>query len=157
MTAANTAPDPAGTADREIGTTRIFAAPRRLVWKAWSTPEHLGQWWGPNGFTTTTKVFELKPGGQWLFTMHGPDGTDYRNDIVFTAVVEPERLEYDHGPSPVFHTTVTFEEEGENSTKLSMTALFPTVEERNRTVEKFGAIEGMKQTLGRLADYLAGL
>lgn len=154
MTATNTAPD---TADREIGTTRVFAAPRALVWKAWSTPEHLGQWWGPNGFTTTTKVFELKPGGQWLFTMHGPDGTDYRNDIVFTAVVEPERLEYDHGPSPVFHTTVTFEEEGENSTKLSMTAIFPTVEERNRTVEKFGAIEGMKQTLGRLADYLAGL
>lgn len=154
MTATNTAPD---TADREIGTVRIFDAPRRLVWKAWSTPEHLGQWWGPNGFTTTTKVFELKPGGQWLFTMHGPDGTDYRNDIVFTAVLEPERLEYDHGPSPVFHTTVTFEEEGENSTKLSMTALFPTVEERNRTVEKFGAIEGMKQTLGRLADYLASL
>lgn len=143
------------TTDREIGSTRIFDAPRDLVWKAWTDPEHLGKWWGPNGFTTTTKKFELKPGGEWLFVMHGPDGTDYRNDITFTAVVEPERIEYDHGPSPVFHTTVILEEEDAGKTRLTMTALFPTAAERNRTVEKFGAIEGMKQTLGRLADYLA--
>jgi uncharacterized protein YndB with AHSA1/START domain len=143
------------TADREIGTTRVFDAPRSLVWKVWTDPEHLGEWWGPNGFTTTTKVFELRPGGEWLFTMHGPDGTDYRNDITFTDVVEPVRIEYDHGPSPVFHTTVIFAEESGNKTKLSMTALFPTVAERNRTVEKFGAIEGMKQTMGRLEEYLA--
>jgi uncharacterized protein YndB with AHSA1/START domain len=142
-------------AEREIASTRVFDAPRELVWKAWSDPEHLGKWWGPNGFTTTTKVFELKPGGQWLFIMHGPDGTDYRNDITFSAVVEPERIEYDHGPSPSFHTTVTFDVEDENKTKLSMTALFQTKAERDRTVEKFGAIEGMKQTLGRLADHLA--
>lgn len=145
------------TSAREIGSTRIFEAPRALVWMVWTDPEHIAKWWGPNGFTTTTKTFELKPGGQWLFTMHGPDGTDYRNDITFTEVIEPERIEYDHGPSPVFHTTVTFEEEGADRTKLSMTALFPTVEERNRTVEKFGAIEGMKQTLGRLADYVESL
>jgi uncharacterized protein YndB with AHSA1/START domain len=143
------------TTEREIGSTRVFDAPRELVWKVWTDPEHIGRWWGPNGFTTTTKQFELKPGGLWLFTMHGPDGTDYRNEITFTAVAKPERLEYDHGPSPVFHTTVTFEEEGDRKTKLSMTALFPTRAERDRTVEKFGAIEGMKQTLGRLADYVA--
>jgi uncharacterized protein YndB with AHSA1/START domain len=142
------------TAEREIGSTRIFDAPRELVWKAWSDPEHLAKWWGPNGFTTTTKVFEFKPGGQWLFVMHGPDGTDYRNDITFSAVVEPERIEYDHGPSPIFHTTVTFDVEDENKTKLSMTALFQTKAERDRTVEKFGAIEGMNQTLGRLENYL---
>jgi uncharacterized protein YndB with AHSA1/START domain len=57
---------------------------------------------GPNGFTTTTKVFELKPGGQWLFTMHGPVSTNYRNDITFTDLLKPERLEYDHGPSLIF-------------------------------------------------------
>lgn len=145
------------TSDREIGSTRTFEAPRALVWMVWTDPEHLAKWWGPNGFTTTTKKFELKPGGEWLFTMHGPNGTDYRNEITFTDVVEPERIEYDHGPSPVFHTTVTFEEEGTDRTKLSMTALFPTVAERDRTVEKFGAIEGMKQTLGRLADYVESL
>lgn len=152
MTAAAT-----DTRDREIGTTRIFEAPRTLVWTAFTDPEHLAKWWGPNGFTTTTKKFELVPGGEWLFTMHGPDGVDYRNEITFTDVVEPERLEYDHGPSPVFHTTVTFEEEDERQTKLTMTALFPTVEERNRTVEKFGAIEGMKQTMNRLGEYVESL
>ena len=152
MTAADTALD---TADREIAATRVFDAPRSLVWTVWTDPKHLAEWWGPNGFTTTTKVFDLRPGGEWLFTMHGPDGTDYRNDITFTVIIGPERLEYDHGPSPVFHTTVTFAEESERKTKLSMTALFPTVAERDRTVEKFGAIEGMKQTLGRLEEYLA--
>jgi uncharacterized protein YndB with AHSA1/START domain len=145
------------TTEREIGTTRIFEAPRSLVWTAFSGPEHLANWWGPNGFTTTTTKFELIPGGEWLFTMHGPDGTDYRNEIKFTAVVEPESIEYDHGPSPIFHTTVTFEEEGADRTRLTMTALFPTVAERNRTVEKFGAVEGMKQTINRLGEYLETL
>ena len=143
------------TAEREIASTRVFEAPRELVWKVWTDPEHLGKWWGPNGFTTTTKVFELKLGGQWLFVMHGPDGTDYRNEITFSVIIEPERLEYDHGPSPNFHTTVIFDEENSDKTKISMTAVFPTKAERDRTVEKFHAIEGMKQTLGRLADYLA--
>jgi uncharacterized protein YndB with AHSA1/START domain len=143
------------TASREISTTRILDAPRRLVWRVWTDPKHLGQWWGPNGFTTTTKEFDLRAGGKWLFTMHGPDGTDYRNDISFTQVVEPERLEWDHGPSPIFHVTVNFE--SEKKTKLSMQMLFPTKEERDRTVEKFGAIEGQKQTLGRLEDYLRTL
>jgi uncharacterized protein YndB with AHSA1/START domain len=142
-------------ADREIASTRIFNAPRQLVWKVWTNPEHIAQWWGPIGFTTTTKQFDLQPGGKWLFTMHGPDGTDYRNDVTYTAVVEPERLEYDHGPTPIFHVTVTFDQEGEKKTKLSMQMLFPTQEERDRTVEKFGAIEGLKQTLGRLEEYLA--
>jgi len=145
----------ASVADREIAATRIFNAPRQLVWKVWTNPEHIAQWWGPIGFTTTTKQFDLRPAGKWLFTMHGPDGTDYRNDVTYTAVVEPERLEYDHGPTPIFHVTVTFDQEGEKKTKLSMQMLFPTQEERDRTVEKFGAIEGLKQTLGRLEEYLA--
>lgn len=142
------------TARREISSSRVYDAPRHLVWMAWSGPNHLGEWWGPNGFTTTTKVFELRAGGKWLFTMHGPDGTDYRNDITFTAIVEPELIEYEHGPSPVFHTKVTFEEVAPNKTKLTMTALFPTIEERDRTVEKFNAVEGLHQTLGRLGAYL---
>lgn len=151
---ANTNSSAAAAADREIGSVRIFKAPRALVWRAWTDPKHLGQWWGPIGFTTTTKEFDLRPGGKWLHTMHGPDGTDYRNDIEFTAVVEAELIEYDHGPSPKFHTTVKFEESGENETRLSMRALFPTKEERDRTVERFDAIEGMNQTLSRLEEYL---
>ncbi|HEV8591003.1 MAG TPA: SRPBCC family protein [Pyrinomonadaceae bacterium] len=149
MTAPTTA-----TADREIAATRIFDAPRELVWRVWTDPDHIGKWWGPIGFTTSTNVYELKPGGKWLFVMHGPDGTDYRNDVTFTDVVEPERLEYDHGPSPIFHVTVRFDVETDDKTKLSMQMLFPTAEERDRTIEKFGAIEGLNQTLGRLTEYL---
>jgi len=143
------------TADREIGTTRVVNAPRPLVWSAWTDTKHIEQWWGPNGFTTTTREFNLSPGGKWLFTMHGPDGTDYRNDVTLTAVTEPELIEYDHGPSPVFHVSVRFEEDGLDRTKLSMRMLFPTKSERDRTVEKFGAIEGQLQTLNRLEEYLA--
>ena len=143
------------TADREISTTRIFDAQRELVWEVWTHPKHIEKWWGPNGFTTTTKEYDLRPGGVWLFTVHGPDGTDYRNDVSFTVVDAPELLEYDHGPSPIFHVKVKFDEEGESRTKLLMQMLFPTKAERDRTVEKFGAIEGQKQTLNRLEEYLA--
>jgi len=142
------------TADREIAATRTFDAPRSLVWKVWTDPEHIGKWWGPIGFTTTTKAFEFRQGGQWLFTMHGPDGTDYRNDVTYTSIVEPELIEYEHGPSPVFHVTINFNEEGKDKTRLSWQMLFPTKEERDRTVEKFGAIEGLNQTIGRLEEYL---
>lgn len=156
MTAAT--PNPVSeTADREIATIRIFNAPRTLVWEVWTDPKHLENWWGPNGFTTTTKEFDLRAGGTWLFIMHGPDGTDYRNDISFTTVTEPERLEWNHGPSPTFHVTVNFDEEGKKKTKLSMQMLFPTKAERDLTVEKFGAIEGQKETLARLEEYLTTL
>src|SRR5262245_56025074 len=142
------------TAEREIAMTRIFDAPRALVWEVWTDPEHLGRWWGPNGFTNTTKTFEFRPGGQCLFTIHGPDGTDYRNENTFTVIIEPERIEFDHGPAPKFHTTVTFDVETEKKTKLSMQMLFSSREERDSVAEKFGAVEGLKQTLGRLGEYL---
>lgn len=145
------------TSEREISTVRMFQAPRPLVWTAWTVPEHLAQWWGPNGFTTTTEEFDLRPGGKWLFTMHGPDGTDYRNEIGFITVVEPELLEYDHGPSPIFRTTIQFDAVGAYETRLSMRSVFPTKAERDRTVEKFNAIEGMKQTLSRLEQYLTAM
>src|SRR3982751_6799515 len=144
-----------GTSDREISTARVFDAPRELVWQVWTDPKHIEQWWGPNGFTTTTKEYDLRPGGVWLFTMHGPDGTDYRNDVSFTAVVAPELLEYKHGPSAIFNVSVKFDDEGENRTKLSMRMQFPTAAERDRTVEKFNALEGQKQTLNRLEEYIA--
>ena len=81
--------DAASTADREIAATRIFDAPRELVWKAWTDPKHVAQWWGPNGFTNTIHEMNVSPGGVWRFMMHGPDGTDYPNRIVFIEVVEP--------------------------------------------------------------------
>ena len=140
---------------KEISATRVFDAPRHLVWQAWSSPEHLGQWWGPQGFTTTTKEFDLKPGGRWLHVMHGPDGTDYRNDITFTNIVEHELIGYEHGPSPKFNVTVKFEDEGEARTRLSFRMVFETIEERDKTAETYGAVEGLDQTLGRLREFVA--
>lgn len=85
--------------------------------------------------------------------MHGPDGTDYPNEITFKVIEKPSRLEYEHGNCPLFYTTVIFEELGDR-TKLSMRMLFQSEEERDETAEKYGAIEGLEQTLGRLKEFL---
>jgi len=142
------------TTDREIVATRLLDAPCELVWEAWTNPKHLAQWWGPNGFTNTIHKIEVKPGGVWRFIMHGPDGTDYRNEIVYVEVVKPERLVYDHVSGPKFHVTVTFTEEGDK-TRLNMQMVFESAAERDNTIRKFGAVEGLNQTLGKLHDHLA--
>jgi uncharacterized protein YndB with AHSA1/START domain len=147
------------TADREIVTVRVFDAPRDLVFRAWTDPDHIKHWWGPRGFTTTTQQYDLKPGGTWRFVMHGPDGTDYKNRIVFTEVTPPERLAYQHAGEGdhdhiMFRNVVTFADEG-GKTRLTMRAVFPTAELRNMVVEKHGAVEGGKQTLERLGEYVA--
>ena len=149
----------AGTADREIVTTRVFDAPRELVFEAWTRPDHVARWWGPRGFTTTTSEMDVRPGGVWRFVMHGPDGTDYKNKIVFVEVVRPERLAYKHSGEDEtedvrFYTTVTFADEG-GKTRLTMRAVFETAAARDHAVEKYGAVEGGKQTLERLGEYLA--
>ncbi len=146
------------TADREILVTRSFDAPRELVWKAWTDPKHIVQWWGPIGFTTTTQSMDVRPEGTWRFVMHGPDGRDYINKIIYIEVVKPERLVYRHAgdeeTEPVrFHVTVTFEEEN-GKTKLTMRSVFDSAEELKRVNDTYGAIEGAKQTIGRLAEYL---
>lgn len=142
----------------EMSAVRIFDAPRGLVWKVWTEPKHIAAWWGPNGFGTTTDVMDVRPGGVWRFVMHGPDGRDYKNKIVYLEVVRPERLVYKHAgdeeTEPVsFHVTVTFAEKG-GKTELSMRSVFPSVEERDRVVKEYKADEGLTQTLNRLRDYL---
>ena len=140
--------------EREIAGSRTFDAPRELVFRAWSDAEHLAQWWGPNGFTLTTSQFDFRPGGVWEFVMHGPDGRDYKNRIVYTAIEEPSRIAYSHTSGPLFDAEATFEEhDGKTTVTLRMT--FATAELRNRIAEEFGAVEGMHQTLGRLAERLA--
>ena len=79
-------------AEREIRITRVFDAPRELVFEAWTDRDQVVEWWGPHGFTTTIHEMDVRPGGVWRFVMHGPDGTDYNNHVVFEEVVEPERL-----------------------------------------------------------------
>ncbi len=140
-----------------IVTTRVFDAPRDLVWAAWTDPAHLGQWWGPDGFTTTTSAYDLRPGGTWRFMMHGPDGTDYPNRITFDEIVRPERLTYRHGDDKEpaqFNTTVTFEDIG-GRTRLTLLAQFPSAAARDRVIRDYGADKGAAQTLSRLAEFLA--
>lgn len=145
--------------EREIVMTRIFDAPRALVYRAYTDAENIGKWWGPNGFTTTTHEMDVRPGGVWRFIMHGPDGKDWSNKILYKEVVAPERLVYEHGEDndkgPHFVVTTTFEEMEGGKTKLESRLLFPTKEARD-TAAAYG-IEGGKQTHNRLAEYLKTL
>src|SRR5436309_2674995 len=99
----------AAASEREIVSSRVIDAPRELVFRAFSEPEHLAQWWGPKGFRNTFHEFDLQPSGYWRFIMHGPDGTDYKNESVFLEVVEPERIVFRHlDPAHIFQMTITF-------------------------------------------------
>jgi uncharacterized protein YndB with AHSA1/START domain len=137
---------------------RTVNAPRELVWRAWTEADQIKAWWGPNGFTTTIHEMDVTVGGVWRFMMHGPDGTDYPNKVVYREIVKPERLVYDHTddrdpPSHQFQTTVTFAAQG-RKTKVTLRALFASAEARAASV-KFGAIEGGAQTLARLDQHVA--
>jgi uncharacterized protein YndB with AHSA1/START domain len=141
---------------RSIVTTRLIDAPRELVFDAFTSPEHLARWWGPIGFTTTTHSFDLRPGGGWRLTMHGPDGRDYQNHIVYDEVVRPERLVYTHGGDSgavEFKSTITFEDIG-GKTRLTMRGVFRSKKDRDRVAKTYGAVEGAKQTLDRLDKFL---
>ena len=146
------------TADREIVISRIIRAPRELVFEAFTDVRHLSRWWGPEGFTTTTRAFEFRAGGEWDFLMHGPDGTNYPEWITWTEIDPPERIALRHGEfrddPNAFESVLTFERDGA-ATRISMHTVFPTTERRDEAVEKYHAIEGGHQTLNNLADYLA--
>ncbi len=150
------------SSDREIVLTRVFEAPPELVWKVWTDPAHLANWWGPRGFSTTTQLMELKAGGRWSYVMHGPDGRDYQNRINYLEVDPPRRLAYTHSGDadcePVnFSVTVTFEPTGQSGdrTRVTMHSTFASRAARDHVVREYNAIEGGKQTLARLAEHLA--
>ncbi len=157
-------PNAADTSDREIILSREFDAPRELVWEAWTNPVHLVKWWGPQGFTTTIHEMDVRPGGVMRHTMHGPDGTNYANKSHFVEVVRPERIVYQHGggkegggPAVQFMATWTFEALGPRRSRLTIHQVFPTPEVRAIIVNTYGAIEGGKQTLARLGEFLPTL
>jgi len=141
------------TSERELVITRLLHAPRELVFDVWTNPDHVKNWWGPNGFTNTIHKMEVTKGGEWNFVMHGPDGKDYKNKIIFTEVVRPERLCYDHVSGPKFHVTVDFAKQG-NTTLLTMRMVFDSSDQLAQAIKQFGADEGLKQHIHRLAEYL---
>jgi uncharacterized protein YndB with AHSA1/START domain len=148
------------SADNELVLSRLLNAPPAMVFDTWSKPEHIGKWWGPQGFTTTTREMAFEVGGRWRFTMHGPDGTDYPNLIVYTEIVRPQRICYDHGddegvadPVAGFKVRVTFDDR-DGKTFLTLRMLVESAQ-RLEEMKKFGAVEGGTQTLDRLEQYLA--
>lgn len=140
------------TSDREIVSTRVFDAPREVVFRAWSDAKHLARWWGPKGFTNTFEEFDFRVGGMWRFVMHGPNRVDYPNESVFLEVDKPERIVFQHISEPHFKATITFEEQGEK-TLLTWRMLFDSAEEYNRV--KVYAVPGNLENLDKLEVELA--
>ncbi len=137
---------------REIVTTRVFDAPREVVFDAWTDPEQLKLWWGPKGFSNTVHVCEMKPGGVWRYTMHGPDGRNFENEVKFIEIVAPERIVLEHISVPHFRLTALFEALGDR-TKLTFRQLFET--SSSYTQLKRIAIPGNEESLERLANFIA--
>lgn len=147
--------------DREIVITRVFDAPRELVFEAWTKPEHLTRWFGPKGFSLTTQEIDVRVGGRWRFVFQGPDGATYDNRMVFLEVRRPELLIFDHGSDRdddpgKFRVTVTFDAQSNGKTVVTLRQLHPTKELREQKIA-FGAVEFGFQTLDKLAAYLLGL
>jgi uncharacterized protein YndB with AHSA1/START domain len=140
----------------EIRFIRSYDAPVQAVWDAWTDPDQIAQWWGPRGFTTTTHSKDLRPGGSWIYTMHGPDGTDYPNRADYLEVEVFAKLVYDHGVSedqpPFFRVTVLFSE-SKGKTKMEMSMTLPTPEAVEET-RKFIKQAGGYSTWDRLSEYL---
>jgi uncharacterized protein YndB with AHSA1/START domain len=141
------------TADREIIISRLLNAPITKVWDVWTTPDHIKNWWGPNGFTNTITMMELHEGGHWNLVMHGPDGTDYDNESIFTQVEKHKKIAYHHLSGHEFLATITFEERG-NETYMHWQMLFPTSEELTRIMGLYDISVGLKENVDRLEVYL---
>ena len=143
---------------REVVFSRLIAAPVALVWEIWSSVRHLDEWFGPTGFTTTTQEFAFVPGGAWRFTMHGPDGTDYPNRIVFRTIEPKTRIVYanswDLPDAPLdFTVVVTFAAEGEG-TRLILHMTFANDAAMRTAVERYGVLSGGIETFERIAEYV---
>ena len=141
--------------DREIVLSRVVAAPRELVFKAWTDPQHLPLWFGPAGFKVETQEIDIRVGGRWRFVFTGPDGTRWDNRMVFLKIESPRLLEIDHGSDRDddpnrFRTIVTFDKQTNGKTVVTLRQLHPTKAQRDGGIA-FGAVEYGYQTLEKLA------
>lgn len=140
----------------EIYITRIYNAPVKMVWDAWTDPEQVKQWWGPRGFTLTTHSKDLKPGGRWIYTLHGPDGVDYPNNTLYYEVETHRKLVYDHGANetqPALFRVTVFFTELKGQTKMEMTMSLETSEAAEQ-IKKFIKQAGGNSTWDRLAEFV---
>ena len=142
------------TTGRELQLSRLLHAPRELVWEVFTNPEHIKNWWGPNGFTNSIFKMDIRPGGEWDFIMHGPDGTDYKNHNIFKEIEKPGRIVYEHVSAPKHVTTITLEEQ-DGKTMLKWHMVFESKEQFEQVVKTFKADEGLKQNIARLENYIS--
>ena len=145
--------------EREIVMTRVFDAPRDLVFEAHSSCEHMSHWWGPRRLTLTVCEMDFRPGGAYRFVQRAPDGAEYAFRGKFREIVPPERIvwtfEFEGMPGHVSVETVTFTEQ-DGKTMLTATAVFDSVEDRDGMLQS-GMEEGARETYDRLAEYLERL
>lgn len=141
------------TSNRELSITRLLNAPIELVWKVFTEPEHIKNWWGPSGFSNTISEMNVTPGGAWVFVMHGPDGTDYKNKHIYHEIVFHQKIVLDHVTTPKFRLTIAFEPQG-NKTFISWHSVFESAEQLQHVIKTFKADVGMKQNIERLEQYL---
>jgi uncharacterized protein YndB with AHSA1/START domain len=141
--------DPVG---REQRTSIVLEAPVQCVWEIWTKPEHIKHWWGPDGFTNTIEKMDVTPGGEWLFTMHGPDGTDYPNKTIFREVIKHKKIVHEHF-EPNFIAIIEFESHG-YKTLLTWYKLYETKELYELVEEYHKTNDGFKQTVEKMNAYL---
>lgn len=116
------------TADSEIFSSRIVNASLDKVYEAFANQHHLIKWWGPEGFTNTFHEFDLRPGGKWILTMHGPEKGNYENSSVFTIVEPMKLIKWSRNSPPIFDMEVQFEVISSTQTKISFRMIFDSVE-----------------------------
>ena len=141
--------------DREMKIESVLNVPIALVWKVFTDPVHIAKGWGPAGFTNTIDKMDVRPGGDWELTMHGPDGKNYRNKAVYLEIIPFSKISFDHF-APNFKTTINFEVQSDQ-TRISWQMLFDTAELFDVVVKTFQADEGLEQNITKLKDYLASL
>lgn len=143
--------------DKQMINQRLIDGPCALVFKAWTDADHIMKWWGPRGFTTTTKEIEIREGGVWRYTMHGPDGTNYPNRIMFKKIVPNISISYDHDndnddDSFAFESEITFTDKGKQ-TLVTITSIFKNKETHDFAIAH-GAKEGGLQFLQRFEEHV---
>ena len=140
---------------RELSISRLINAPQELVWEAWTNPEHIRHWWGPVGFKSTISKMEVTEGGEWIFVMHGPDGTDYKNKHVYITLEKPSLIIMRHESFPPFVMTARFEARG-TQTLVTLHSVFESASQLQEVIKVFKADEGMVQNITRMDEYITG-
>jgi uncharacterized protein YndB with AHSA1/START domain len=147
--------------DREVVLTRVYDASRELVFRAWTEPARIVQWFGPRGFVCKTHEIDIRVGGRWRFDMVGPNGQVWPNRMVFVEIDAPKKIVVEHGSDidddpGRFRMTVTFDEQDNGKTVLTLRQLHPTPEQRKHVIG-FGAVELGLQTLDKLAEHVESI